>query len=967
MPIAFIPCLSYTVMNWRTYIKRDTNWEVILMKKHILLLSLAFLSLNISGSNQVTGRLPGLLGVLRSFARTTETKANQAVKAAEPKAITVASNAPILRNSANAAVLKAVFPKNPMGSGTNALFNSTPSALNLISFTPATSESTDNFLKTYVPLTGIAASSSVLLPFSDDQINALSKNLKPKPSTSSTQQALNTGDRAATIASDIHLSEDEFEELLNAPIVPSNTPSLIPFAQPTPEELSIGDEKDDADVILFKQAPTPDEVLVIEKPTSTIFEEAQAFTYESSDQPLSAHIVENSMMLIANPEPATPTIDNAKDLTATEMPNQAVNILAHTQEEKSLFSKLMTEIINFPAKKETSQATKEAPKTALVPYIEQPKALVSIVIPQDKVALPKEEEPIITNQPTLSSVLKSTAVIGAGALTYAAVAAKKPAAAKEIAKQIISKINPQRVTPVIEEVVVSAQVKVPLIRHINPSEALAAQLKKVNAAEKNAFRKINIETARLIRQGEKEFTKLETNFKIKAKKDAAEVIRLEKQAKNEVAKLEAKFKPKAREDAPLKMEAELKQAQETKVRLEVEAKAKEETRVREEQQAKEDAARLERKNAETARLKQQAEEQVAKLEAELKAKAREDARLKMEAQERAETALKAKLAAPIDTPEIENVNTDVKIEKAPVVEKAKAKAPKSKMKSRTPTFKSKPAWIKWPKFKPVIKWPKFIPAVAPIPAPVPAPIPAPAPIENSTEEEDLENSQTKKLRPQEEEEEEELVDDLMKKVPLKKPDQKEEQFHEETEPTTPPTTPHEIAKKTLAAPLVKNTFVTTRLAWASKINTEPASLFKSNIPSPQELTQKADSKRTVELPFGENNNPLVASTASYSLPNNHTPTVKNARPLESELPAAASSSPVILDTQKNTTATNVSMKYNPALYPEFSNLAPYKDSPKKSNTKLAFDFGKEIVNTIIIQPLKQLAHSVIEAISSWFN
>lgn len=52
-----------------------------------------------------------------------------------------------------------------------------------------------------------------------------------------------------------------------------------------------------------------------------------------------------------------------------------------------------------------------------------------------------------------------------------------------------------------------------------------------------------------------------------------------------------------------------------------------------------------------------------------------------------------------------------------------------------------------------------------------------------------------------------------------------------------------------------------------------------------------------------------------------------------------------------------------ALYPEFQNLA----AEKESDTKLAFDFGKEILNTTVIQPLKQLAHYVVKTISSWFH
>jgi hypothetical protein len=438
-----------------------------------------------------------------------------------------------------------------------------------------------------------------------------------------------------------------------------------------------------------------------------------------------------------------------------------------------------------------------------------------------------------------------------------------------------------------------------------------------------------------------------------AKNKVLEIARLEKQAKNEVAKLEA----------------ELKHAEEVRIR---------EQQIKE-TKAQEEAARLEQEEA--ARLKKQAEEEIARLETELKQV--EEARVREE-----------------------------QIKQTKAQEDATALVKTQKIKTKKQFFPAK-KWLPKINLRPlaVLSHPKKLTIRATTPgAPttqsnlpeLTQPTQKPTdPIKEEPKEEikksedskketvqpkkeELENSTGKKLRkPEEEAEEYDEGEPLTKKIPVKKPAQKKEELppHEEVLPTTPTASPHEGAKKALA-PMVGNALAAARNGWASKITTNSTTPPPVHIPTTAELNVKAARQRTVELPLGKsdpavkspaipNAHPESGFPAPVVLPPKATPTIqKNAGLTSMPIKVVEENTPDTTHPKKNIPGAKKAgvppheQAQENTHYPDiFPNLA----TKKEANTKLAFDFGKEIIHTTVIKPLKQLAQYVLDTINGWLS
>ena len=475
-----------------------------------------------------------------------------------------------------------------------------------------------------------------------------------------------------------------------------------------------------------------------------------------------------------------------------------------------------------------------------------------------------------------------------------------------------------------------------------------------------------------------------------AKNKAQEITRLERQAKNEVAKLDTQLKLKAQEDIARIKHDKIREQEKTKadtIRLkEIE---QEQSKLREQEKAEakkvqENTARLERERIEIenakvreeqakedARLKKQAEDEVARVDAELKAKEIELKKFEAEqkkVQEKAE--LKAK----------NNAHLKAEVPAKEKVLKSKNKVavtPHKKINFRplatlSPVSKHTAKKLVTPPVASALIVPTLHHQL-PDPTPLVPAHAAPPQEEQKNEEAKKDNtlksqqnddtddtSGEKKKRKESDEEDNDDDDDtdpLTKTVRREKPAQEKEEPAEEAS-TAPPTAalPQE-AGKSLAPTVRKAAALTIANGWASTIKVSPTPPAPLCVPTTEELNKEAARKRTVELPFG-NNNPAVVATTSPP-------------PLTAETPQPAVHQTAHPESGFSTTRTQ-KIEAPPAPttlhedavshYPDtFPNLA----AKKESTATRILDFGKEIINATVVQPLKQLAHYVVETVSNW--
>ncbi len=169
------------------------------------------------------------------------------------------------------------------------------------------------------------------------------------------------------------------------------------------------------------------------------------------------------------------------------------------------------------------------------------------------------------------------------------------------------------------------------------------------------------------------------------------------------------------------------------------------------------------------------------------------------------------------------------------------------------------------------------------------------------------------------------------------------------------------------APLLGNSLAAARNAWASKPYVAPAQP-RTELPlaTTEELNAQAAKQRVLELPFGNSAEPVKKSTKtpsaldtpekthSIDLPTTSNIHPENGRQLAVTHDAIPAHSPLM-----SAPETNEHDQYPD----EFPSLA----LKQESSAKQVFDFGKVVINTVIIQPLKHLAQYVVDTISHWFR
>ena len=890
--------------------------------KPIVLLSFAFLSLNISGSHHATKQGLQFAKFFMRNGRALEQTASQITKA------------PGLTSTARASF-----------SGWTP-----PTVLPKFQLPPLIKQSNLSVpLKAYAPLAGVAASSGV------------------------------------------HLSATDLQALWNGPVT-STGPSLIPFAPPTFEGFGIGGgEEPTTPVVERPAAPgAAPETIQTDEPDSYEDQGANPYALPEENE---EEIIPNPVEPLAENEEQDPVRSFADEDVILFTPEDADEDLIVASPTTPVVENPTTPVVEIPTiqrivENPTTQVV-EAPTTQVVePLVDT--ALVLVDNSQDLNALQPVETPAKPTVEPLTTIQKViTATLGAGTAAVIAVKTKKPGPAKQLVKGI------QKAATAIKQPAISAVQQ-------GAKELTAPLPKQTRYFTQETFKKSTSNGKTMLRhfKEEADFRADMAKFhpkeaskttpptpKVKTPAQETKSVKTIKVVKNPT------ILPKPKETS-----AKPKQAPTKTTTKAVPAEQPVKTRKKEEARVREDAARLEREEA--TRLKKQAEDEVAKLDAQTKQV--EEARVRAEEARVREEEARLKAEAEIKDQEEADAaqfkrNQDALDEAAATLKTQQAKAKKTLPKKQTskaidrkkmnprslaPLGRSAKKPVTPVAATPQPKKKLYLPKLKPLKA---APKPA-APAkeepkkeekkedpkkeelkpEEGEEEEELENSSEEELRPEEEEYIDE-EDSLVKTIIRKKPTEKKEELKNETAPATPPATPpHETAKKALA-PVVSNAAIAIRNGWASKINVEPTPPLEPHVPSTAELNEQAARQRTVELPFG-NSEPLVVPTAKHSLPGTPQTAIQNAHP-ESNIPVpnislakvAAPKATLPLGTAIIHDEHAQAAPQSPEIFP--TNLA----AEKESDAQLAFDFGKEVIRTTVIQPLKQLAHYVVETISGWFK
>ncbi len=911
------------------------------MKKPILILSLAFLSLNTSGSQQATRQATGLF---RALLQAKQTARRVAIQAVETVGVKGAQKAP------------QVFPKG---------------------WTPPTSLKQPIPLKNFdiIHIPAIKASATApLVTMSPADLSALwNNNLAPvsaKPVVEEPATPVVEQPQTPTLITQLDAFEDQgafFNPTDNEENAQIKAEPLVE-AQGEEDALSL---LVDEDVILFDQKQVVEETEPLARPTTRIFEEAQAFMVENqetqgTDTPVMP-IAEDTAMPVAAPllvDTAFVVVDNGKDLEEakpTPAPTSLVPAVDHLKNTNSALAtacEKITDILNSLAPK----ATPEDPNLAGASTSTVQKVITGALATGTAAV-------IAVKKPGAAKQLVRGVRQAAATITQPTIAA-----AQHSAKELITPVPKQTryFTQAMFKKATSngnAMIKnfneaarsilpQPKVTPIEPAKIVAPKTPRVKAIENSTGQKVAEDYLKKLEREqikihEKKVAELKALEKIKAQEDAIrleqeEAARLKKQADDAVTKLNAELKAK---------EIELKKIEEAQVRKQELADAK----IKQEAKAQEDA-----------RFKKQADDAVAKLEAELKAKEAElkkieetkvhekeiaDAKAKKEAKAQEDARLKKQ--APVLTGHVSRKPVTTTL--IPSIPKMKSYLPKKKPKTVAPK-PTEPA-----KEEPKNEEPKKEEELKP-----------------KEQEEELESSpeEEKHKKVKEEEEESDTEDSLTKKKETPEEPAEEKKPEDETPVATPAVTPQAVLPKVLAPRVRDTSLAAARPAWAAKINVQPVQPFNPHVPTTAELNEKASRQRTVELPFGNNDQLVIAST-NHSLQNIYpTADASNAHPESGFIAphdplAHFAPVPAPRPNHKNSDSLasdhHVPISETPAIAVEEAQTSHYPDTfpnlaaKKESQTKVALDFGKEIISTTVIQPLKQLARYVIETVSNWFN